>query len=176
MIRFDAADDHVLGVHLDTRRLAHLVSERPLGRTLDLCTGCGVVALLLADRADAVVGTEVVPRAVGFARFNALLNGIGNVEFRVGSFLEPVRGERFACVVANPPYVVSPGLEHVFRDSGLAGDDVSRMLVREVPSLLEPEGEAVLLVSWIERGGGEPVPVESWAAESGHGAAAVGER
>ena len=49
-----------------------------------------------------------VARALAFAAFNAALNGVGNIEFREGSLLEPVTGERFDLIVSNPPYVISP--------------------------------------------------------------------
>ena len=50
------------------------------------------------------------------------LNGRENVELRLGSLLEPVAGERFGLIVANPPYVISPESRYVFRDSGMGGD------------------------------------------------------
>ena len=70
-----------------------------------------------------------------FAGFNAALNGIDNVEFRAGSFFEPAAGERFGLAVCNPPYVISPEIELVFRDSGLPGDTVSAELVAELPRI-----------------------------------------
>ena len=75
-------------------------------RALDLCTGNGIQAILLAAHADSVVATDVNARALAYTSFNAALNGVDNVETRLGSFLDPVDGERFELVVANPPYVV----------------------------------------------------------------------
>ena len=66
----------------------------------------------------------------------ALWNGVANVEFRAGSFLEPVEGERFGVVAAHPPYVVSPESEFLFRDSGLGRARVSERLVRALPGVL----------------------------------------
>ena len=59
--------------------------------------------------------------------------------------LEPVAGERFGCIVANPPYVVSPDTEYTFRDSGLPGDRISEDLARGLPALLEPGAFATLM-------------------------------
>ena len=84
-----------------------------------------------------MVATDVNERALAFAEFNCALNGVENVEFRSGSLLEPVLGERFGLVVANPPYVISPGLDVVFRDSGMERDAVSETVVRGMPDLLE---------------------------------------
>ena len=100
--------DHVPGVHRPSVALAHLTVRGDGERALDVCTGNGIQAILLAAHAEHVVATDVNPRALAYAAFNAALNGVGNVETRHGSFFEPVEGERFDLVVANPPYVVSP--------------------------------------------------------------------
>ena len=141
--------DHVAGVHRPSATLAHLTVRRPVASALDVGTGNGIQALLVARHADRVVATDVNARALEFAAFNAALNGVDNVEFRVGSFLEPVEGDRFDLVVANPPYVVSPELEYVFRDSGLGRDRVSESLVRGLPAVLADGGHATVMVSWI---------------------------
>ena len=61
-----------------------------------------------------------------------------NVETRPGSFFEPVDGEQFDLVVANPPYVVSPESAYLFRDGGMRGDAVSEHVVRATPAALAP--------------------------------------
>ena len=103
-------------------------------RALDLCTGNGIQAILLAAHAESVVATDVNARALAYAKFNIALNGVGNVETRLGSFFEPVDGEQFDLVVANPPYVVSPESAFLFRDGGLRGDAVSEHVVRRAPA------------------------------------------
>ena len=104
-------------------------------RALDLCTGNGIQAILLAAHAKSVVATDVNARALAYADFNVALNGAGNVETRLGSFFEPVDGEQFDLVVANPPYVVSPESAFLFRDGGLRGDAVSEHVVRRAPAV-----------------------------------------
>ena len=88
------------------------------------------------------------PRALAYAEFNAALNGASNVETRQGSFFEPVEGEQFELVVANPPYVVSPEGAYLFRDGGMRGDAVSEHVVRTVPAALAPGGYASVLIAW----------------------------
>jgi hypothetical protein len=95
-----------------------------------------------------VVATDVNPRALAYAAFNAGLNGVGNVEVREGSYFEPVDGERFDLVVANPPYVVSPEHAYLFRDGGLRGDAVSELVVRATPTVLSPGAFASVLIAW----------------------------
>lgn len=145
-----AKRDHVPGVQRPSNTLANLTVRRRVARALDLGTGNGIQALLAARHADRVVATDVNGRALAYARFNAALNGVTNVELRQGSFLEPVADERFDLVVANPPYVISPESSLVFRDSGLGRDRVSEQLVRDLPRRLEEGAFATVMVSWVE--------------------------
>jgi len=87
-------------------------------------------------------------RALAYAAFNAALNSAGNVETRLGSFFEPVHGEQFDLVVANPPYVVSPESTYLFRDGGMSGDAVSEHVVRATPGVLAPGAFASILIAW----------------------------
>ena len=144
----DAHADHVPGVHRPSVALAHLTVRGEGERALDVGTGNGIQAILLAAHAARVVATDVNPRALAYAKFNAALNGVRNVETRLGSFFEPVAGEEFDLVVVNPPYVVSPESTYVFRDSGLPGDAVSEHVVRAAPVALAPGAFAFVLISW----------------------------
>ena len=141
--------DHVAAVHRPSATLAGLTMRRPVATALDVGTGNGIQALLLATHSDRVVATDVNERALAFAEFNAALNGRSNIEVRAGSFLEPVRGEQFELIVCNPPYVISPESELVFRDSGLPGDSVSEQLVRAIPEYMTEGGFATVMLSWI---------------------------
>src|SRR5262245_39419269 len=107
-LTFAVQPDHVVGVSPPGLLLAHLTVRRAVPRALDLGCGGGVQALLAARHAESVVGVDLNPRALTFARFNARLNGVRNVEWREGDLFAPVAGERFDLVVSNPPYVVSP--------------------------------------------------------------------
>ena len=144
----EAHADHVPGVHRPSVALAHLTVRGHGERALDLCTGNGIQAILLAAHAERVVATDVNERALAYAAFNAALNGVGNVETRAGSFFEPVEGEQFDLVVANPPYVVSPETTYLFRDGGMSGDAVSEHVVRTAPAALAPGAFACVLIAW----------------------------
>jgi SAM-dependent methyltransferase len=140
--------DHVPGVHRPSVALAHMTVRGTGERALDVGTGNGIQAILLAAHAERVVATDVNPRALAYAEFNAALNGVRNLETRRGSFFEPVTGEQFDLVVANPPYVVSPENAYLFRDGGMRGDGVSEHVVRSAPAVLAPGAFASLLIAW----------------------------
>jgi SAM-dependent methyltransferase len=159
--------DHVPGVHRPSVALAHLTVRGKGECALDVGTGNGIQAILLAAHAKRVVATDVNPRALAYASFNAALNGARNVETRHGSFLEPVAGEQFDLVVANPPYVVSPESTFLFRDAGLRGDAVSEHVVRAVPTVLGPGGFASVLIAWALDPAKPAERPRSWLAGAG---------
>ena len=140
-------EDHVVGLNPPALLLARLTVRRRVRTVLDLGCGGGVQALLAARHADRVVGTDLNPRAVAFARFNARLNGVENAELRAGDLFAPVRGERFDLVVSNPPYVVSPETHLLFRDGGRPRDSLCAEIVRRAGDHLEEGGFATILVN-----------------------------
>jgi SAM-dependent methyltransferase len=160
--------DHVVGTSLSSRALAAVTIRRRVESALDVGTGSGVQALELARHAERVVAVDVNPRAAAFARFNMVLNGCANVEVREGNLFEPVEGERFDLIVSNPPYVISPSSEFVYRDSGLPGDSFSEGLVRRLPEFLVEGGFAHVLVEWAH-GREEPwsAPLRRWVQGGG---------
>lgn len=139
--------DHVVGAGGASANLAQLVTRRPVERALDLGTGSGVQALELAGRAERIVATDVNPRAVELARMSWQLSGVTGVDARVGSMFEPVEGELFDLIVANPPFVISPRGRHSYRESG--GDAFCANLVRQAPDHLTPDGQAHFLANWL---------------------------
>lgn len=84
-----------------------LLQGVPAPAIADLATGSGAIALALAvERRDArIVATDLSAGALAVARRNAADCEVRNVEFREGSWLEPLGAERFDLVVSNPPYV-----------------------------------------------------------------------
>jgi methylase of polypeptide subunit release factors len=163
-----APADHVPGVHRPSVTLAHLTVRRQVRSFLDLGTGCGVEALLASPHAERVLATDVSPRAVNFAAFNAQLNLAPNVEHRAGSWFDPIGDELFDTIVSNPPYVISPASEYIYRDSGLKGDSVSEQVVRSIPRHLAEGGFGTVQISWVADPGGEAVePVRRWLRDSG---------
>lgn len=125
-------------------------------RLLDLGTGSGAIALALARERprDRVTATDVSADALAVARYNASRLGLGNVEFALGSWFEPVSGRRFDLIASNPPYVAE-GDPHLLEDglpyepntalvAGGDGLDCIRILVKDAPDYLNPGGRLFL--------------------------------
>lgn len=150
----DAADrldeSPVMYIGLDSRGLVHAAPRRSCARLLDLCTGSGVQALSGSRYATEVVGVDMNPRAVRFARFNAQLNGIDNVRFLQGDLYAPVKGLRFDAILANPPFVPSPHSDLRFRDGGSTGEGVLARIISEAAPHLTPEGRLNIVTDLVD--------------------------
>jgi SAM-dependent methyltransferase len=112
---------------------------------LDVGTGTGVLALLLARRGARVVATDVEPRAVACARENAARLGLADrVEVVEADLFPP---GRFDLVVSNPPWI--PGAPHGPLDRAIFDPEgqVLERLVLGLPERLAPGGEAWIVIS-----------------------------
>ena len=157
----------VAGLHPPSVTLAKLTVRREVRRALDVCTGNGIQALLASRHTESVVATDINPRALEIAALNCSLNGNSNVELRQGGYFEPAGNDRFDLITCNPPYVISPESSYVYRDSGLPGDTVSRLVVQEAAKALAEEGFAHILISWAHPPGDPWSTLKSWVDEQG---------
>ncbi len=144
----DLPEDFVMGVARSTLSLAAATVRRPIAAALDLGTGSGYHALHAARHATRVLGVDRNARAIGFARFNARLNGAPNAEFREGNLFEPAANARFDLIVTNPPFVITPGRQFIYRDSGMSGDEIVETICRAAPRHLNPGGYCQLIGNW----------------------------
>ena len=160
--------DSVLGWTASARTLASMTVRRPVESALDMGTGSGVQALLAAGHAERVVAVDVNPRALWLTTLNCHLNGISNVECRQGDLFQPVADERFDLIVTNPPFVISPAHDYLFRDAGYERDELSKAVVSGAAAALNEGGFAHVMCNWIVRLD-EPwwEPVAAWVDGSG---------
>ncbi len=166
--RDDLAANYVTSVNATSMALAAITIRRPIVNALDVGSGNGIQALLAARHARRVVAVDVNPRALNITAFNARLNGLDNVEVRRGSFFEPVAGECFDLIVANPPFVISPESRYLFRDAGLVGDALSRQIARQVAEHLSEGGLGHVLCNWVYDPDGDwAAPLQNWLHDAG---------
>ncbi|WP_456420686.1 HemK2/MTQ2 family protein methyltransferase [Thermococcus sp.] len=143
-------DEDVYEPAEDTFLLAETVNVEPGETALDMGTGTGLIALIMARKADFVIGVDINPKAIELARRNAELNGIRNVEFRVSDLFENVSG-KFDVITFNAPYL--PGKPEGPIDFALVGGETGREVIDrfidEVPRYLEEKGRVYLVQSSI---------------------------
>lgn len=102
--------DEVFSFSMDAVLLARFASIPRRGRILDMCTGNGVVPLLLTTRSEAVIeGIEIQPRLADMARRSVVMNDLQDrVVIREGDLrelhLETGYGV-YDAITVNPPYM-----------------------------------------------------------------------
>ncbi|MGE0826410.1 MAG: methyltransferase [Candidatus Binatia bacterium] len=143
----------VMGITASSRTLAQMAIRRPIPQTLDLGTGCGLLAFLAARYSEHVIAVDRNPHALLMARFNAQLNGLTNIEWREGDWFTPLSNQQFALIVCNPPFVIAPNQVAVHSHSGLPLDQLCQTLVRTAPLFLQEGGYCQLLCNWVQIAG-----------------------
>jgi release factor glutamine methyltransferase len=144
---------HVYPPQTDTFFVITNTRPKPTDTVLELCTGCGIIALHLAQTAQTVHATDVNPYAVANARHNATINNLTNVHIHHGDLYEPVNNRRFDLIVANPPYVPTPPnwqKQDIIEKSWNAGPNGRKLLDRIIaglPTHLKPDGRFICVQS-----------------------------
>lgn len=102
----------------DSILLAHFLhgflSGQRFKEALEIGVGTGIQILIAAQHADQAVGVDINKRAIAFAKINAQINRVRNVEFIPSNLFENVHG-KFDLILANPWYcdLKSGGLEEI---------------------------------------------------------------
>jgi release factor glutamine methyltransferase len=142
------------------REHAHIHSS-----ILDLGTGSGAIAIALAVKHPQAqfVAADLSSAALSLAAENASRHGVDNrIDFRLSDLFSALEGERFDCIVSNPPYVpltdkesldvevreYEPELALFAGDDGLA---IYRRLIQAAPDSLVPEGMLALEIGFGQR-------------------------
>lgn len=146
LLTHDAADQ-VFSLMFEQALLVRNLGVRPGDHVLELCLGSGVNSLFASDVAARVVGVDISPRALEFARFNAALNpGAVPIETLLGSLYAPLKppalADQFDLILVNPPFEpVPPGSEYFLHShGGEDGLDVVRTILAGAPARLRPGG------------------------------------
>ncbi|MBV0901018.1 HemK2/MTQ2 family protein methyltransferase [Haloarcula salina] len=146
----------------DSDLLARTARERVASgdRVLDVGTGSGYVAAVLAEAGADAVGVDVSPLACR----QAADNGVPVVR---GDLVSPFRDGVFDLVTFNPPYLPTPQEREWddWMEHALSGGEDGRRLVDPfldtVERVLAPDGEALVLVSSLT----DPGAVREYASD-----------
>lgn len=106
-------NEHVYEPGEDTFLLAENLNVQKNDIVLDLGTGCGILAVLAAEKAKNVLAVDINPYAIKCAKKNAQINGVKNrIEFRSGDLFQPITAdESFSLIIFNAPYLPSEPFE-----------------------------------------------------------------
>lgn len=136
-----------------------LPAKKPVKRAVDVCTGSGCLAILLAHqfpvaKVDAI---ELSTDALAVAKFNVATHRLaGRVKLHHSDVFDAVPHAKYDVILSNPPYVPTRELRDLpaeFKnepamalDGGRDGLDIIRKLLRQSRDRLQPHGVVVLEV------------------------------
>ncbi len=126
---------------------------------LDLCTGSGCLAILLAHAfpgAD-IDAVDLSPDALAVAQRNVSDYGLaGRINLVRSDVYQNLPGKGYDLIISNPPYVNAVSMESLPAEyrhepsmalaGGEDGLDVVRRIVKDAPRFLEPQGTLVVEV------------------------------
>ena len=136
-----------------------LPANKPVKRAVDVCTGSGCLAILLAHqfataKVDAI---ELSPQAAAVADINIAAHDLTKrVKLFRSDVFDAVPPAKYDLIISNPPYVPTRelrGLPAEFKqepamalDGGRDGLDIIRKLLRQSRDRLQPHGIVVIEV------------------------------
>ena len=148
-------DLHGYRFALDAFLLADFVRSDTAGPVIELGTGCGIVACLLARRfpTTSIVGLELQASLAAMAQRNVMRNGltrqVGIVRGDMRCAVSCLAPARYAAVVCNPPYrAVGQGRLNPNAEKAMARHEVAVTLCEVVHAarrLLKPRGRLSLV-------------------------------
>lgn len=121
---------------------------------IDIGTGCGILAIVAAEKSSEIIAVDINPHAVRCAKENASLNHVddkmhcirGDLFTTIGS------GTKFDLILFNTPYLPSENaskgswLERAW-SGGPSGRQVIDCFIQEAPNHLKPSGKILMLQS-----------------------------
>lgn len=129
----------------------------PDSAIIDIGTGSGAIALSMAKEfPDTIVlGVDISQTALDYAKENAKLNNVQNVEFRINDLCSGFDKESFDLILANLPYIPYSNYLNLEKDvkkfepqlaltPGKTGLELIEKLISQAASVLKPSGVIIL--------------------------------
>ena len=138
----------------DTFLFAENLNVKEGGQVLDLGTGCGMLGILAAKKAENVLAVDLNPYAIRCAKENSALNGKrATIDFIQASLFSALNSAvSFDLILFNAPYLPSEEGEEaslIGRSwaGGANGREVVDRFISQAPPHLKPNGRVLLMQS-----------------------------
>jgi release factor glutamine methyltransferase len=150
------------------RAIEFLRTRQGTQNILDLCTGCGCIAIAIAKNHPNVkiIATDISDAALSIAAQNVNKYKLEDkITLLAGDLFEPIIRQidwsAFDLIVCNPPYVSEPEFEKLAKNvkdyeprlalhGGADGLDVYRRIIAEVDKFLKPDAALLLEIGYAQ--------------------------
>jgi len=146
--------EHVYDPAEDSFFLAENLAVKRGDYVLDMGTGCGILAVVAAEKASEIVAVDINPYAVRCAKENAKTNHVAEkISVVQGDLFKPIRtAEEFDLILFNAPYLPSKNVqEGSWLERAWAGGKGGRQVIDrftcESPKYLKKGGRILLMQS-----------------------------
>jgi len=129
-------------------------------KILDLCTGCGAIAIALSRFAKGVdvTASDISDAALSIAEKNIKSHNCDNIKLVKSDLFDNLHAEEFDIIAANPPYIQDADFENLMPEvlyeprislhGGKEGLDIYRDIFKEAPSFLKKNGHLLIEIGY----------------------------
>ncbi|MFQ5686512.1 MAG: methyltransferase [Candidatus Scalindua sp.] len=130
------------------KHLAKDLNGMSFGKTLDLCTGIGIQAMVSLKYSKGVIASDVRERSVQNAILNSKINNLSDITFLTSDLLKDISG-KYDLIMANPPY----GIVSKNSDAKNYGLHTVFELIENLDNYLKDGGVAKIFTESVNRNG-----------------------
>jgi len=137
----------------DSYLLRAWVEEFAKGIVLDIGTGTGIQAIAASKNAAKVIAVDLNPNALEYAKQQAEVMDVTNIEFRQSDLFSAVKpSEKFDMIIFNPPYLPEhPYDKEIDTTGGKNGYETIFRFLEQAKHHLKPHGKILIVFSSFSR-------------------------
>ncbi|MBC8551391.1 MAG: class I SAM-dependent methyltransferase [Candidatus Brocadiales bacterium] len=128
------------------------LNGKTVGKTLDLCTGTGIQAIVSKKYSKRVIASDIREQSIQNAMLNSKINNITDITFLTSDLLNNISG-KYDLITANPPY----GIVSKNPDDKTYGLHTVFALIENLDNFLNNGGMAKIITESVVKNGKDMV-------------------